>query len=68
MASIIKFILLFLLVLFLVTVVRIALSIFKLLSMPLNSQKKNNEEPYQETRRSADGRTIELGKKDYKVE
>ena len=66
MASVIKFILLFLLILFLVTVVRIALSVVRLLSIPLDAQKKKEQEPSHHY--SADGRTIELGKKDYKVE
>ena len=70
MAFVIKMILLFLLVLFLITIVRIAFSVLRLLSLPMEkqSQRRAEQEQYGEHRRQGPPRTIELDKDDYKVE
>ena len=68
MAFVIKMILLFLLVLFLITVVRIAFSVLRLLSLPADKQARQRQEHYDDHRRQGPPRTIELDKDDYKVE
>ena len=73
MASVLKFILLFLVVLFLITVVRIAFSVLRLLSLPMEkasrrAQLGGEHEEHAGHGRQAPPRTIELDKNDYKVE
>ena len=73
MAAVLKFILLFLVVLFLITVVRIAFSVLRLLSMPMDkaSRRAQHSDPHEEHAgrgRQAPPRTIELDQNDYKVE
>lgn len=73
MAAVLKFILLFLVVLFLITVVRIAFSVLRLLSMPMDRQSRraqhgDQHEEHTGHGRQAPPRTIELDKNDYKVE
>ena len=68
MAFIIKMILLFLLVLFLITIVRIAFSVLRLLSLPMEKRTGQQQEQHEDHRRQSPPRTIELDKNDYKVE
>jgi flagellar basal body-associated protein FliL len=69
MAAVIKLILLVLVILFLVTVVRIAFSVLRLLSLPMDKHaQKQHRQSHDEAPGSGPARTIELDKKDYKVE
>ncbi len=78
MMTILKIFLLFILLLFLIGFVRIAVSVFRFLRMvrklrkgenPGYAKKESKAGAKKQTRRySADGHTIELGKGDYKVE
>lgn len=68
MAFLFKMVLLFLGILFLITVIRIALSVLKVLSLPMAEAKRRESEAQSHARQAGGGNTIELGKKDYKVE